>query len=276
MSRRSKNNLPRSSLSTPTATTSHVNYRYLSPTEKDQRLRGLHSQYRCSAKKARRLEEKIKALIEVNGEVVHEEMNSDLMQIMHDCCEKVTNEHQEGSLPRVFWEQQLKAASCADKRQMRWHPVIVKWCLYLRHQSRSAYETLRSSGCLSLPSQHTLRDYTHYVSATIEFSDEVDKQLMSIADMSNLQEYQKAVAVIMDEMHIREGLVYNKHSGALVGFTDLGDVNNLLSNFDRSLSEETRGPPLSKTMLVFMVRGLLATKLQFPYAQFATTAISGD
>ena len=93
--------------------------------------------------------------------------------------------------------------------------------------------------------------------------------------MSNLQEYQKAVVVVMDEMHIREGLVYDKHSGALVGFTDLGDVNNLLANFDHSLSEEPHAPRLSKTMLVFMVRGLF-TKLQFPYAQFAATTISGD
>ena len=152
---------------------------------------------------------------------------------------------------------------------------MVKWCLYLRHQSRSAYETLRSSGCLSLPSQRTLRDYTHYTSTTIGFSDEVDKQLIATAGMSNLQEYQKAVVVVMDEMHIREGLVYDKHSGALVGFTDLGDVNNLLTNFDRSLSEETHGPQLSKTMLVFMVQGLF-TKLQFLYAQFAAMAISGD
>ena len=275
MSRHTKKELPQSSISTPAATTSHVNYRYLSTPEKDQRLRGLHTQYRCSAKKAKRLEEKIKAMIEDNGEVVDEEMNSDLKQIMHDCSEKVTNEHPEGSLPRVFWEQQLKAASCADKRQMRWHPVIVKWCLYLRHQSRSAYETLRSSGCISLPSQRTLRDYTHYNSTTIGFSDEVDKHLIATADMSNLQEYQKAVVVVMDEMHIREGLVYDKHSGALVGFTDLGDVNNLLANFDHSLSEEPHAPRLSKTMLVFMVRGLF-TKLQFPYAQFAATTISGD
>ena len=53
--------------------------------------------------------------------------------------------------------------------------------------------------------------------------------------MSNLQEYQKALVVVMDEMHIREGLVYDKHSGALVGFTDVGDVNNLLANFDHCL-----------------------------------------
>lgn len=64
--------LPQSAISTPTATTSHVNYRYLSTPEKDQRLHGLHSQYHCSAKKAKRLEEKIKAIIEDNGEVVDE------------------------------------------------------------------------------------------------------------------------------------------------------------------------------------------------------------
>ena len=150
VSRRSKDDSPRSSLSTPAATTSHVNYRYLSPTEKDQRLRGLHSQYRCSAKRARRLEEKIKALI--YGEVFDEGMNSYLTQIMHDCNEKVTNENPEGSLPRIFWEQQLKAASCADKQQICWHPVS--------GACRSAYETLRSYGCLSLPSQRTLRDIT--------------------------------------------------------------------------------------------------------------------
>ena len=126
---------------------------------------------------------------------------------------------------------------------------MVKWCLYLRHQSRSVYKTLRSSGCLSLPSQRTLRDYTHYTSTTIWFSDEVDKQLIATADMPDLQEYQKAVGVVLDEMHIRERLVYDEHSGALAGFTDLGDVNNILSDFDRSLSEETQTPQLSKKCL---------------------------
>ena len=94
---------------------------------------------------------------------------------------------------------------------------------------------MRSSGCISLPSQRTLRDYTHYNSTTIGSSDEVYKHLIATADMSNLQEYQKALVVVMDEMHIREGLVYDKHSGALVGFTDVGDVNNLLANFDHCL-----------------------------------------
>ena len=63
-------------------------------------------------------------------------------------------------------------------------------------------------------------------------------------------------------------MVYNKHSGTLVGFTDLRDVNDLLSNCDRSLS---RGPSMEKNH--GRCRGAkLTTKLQYLYAQFATTA----
>lgn len=55
---------------------------------------------------------------------------------------------------------------------------LYRWCLYLRHLSGKAYETLRQSGVLKLPSQRTLRDYTHYIPATTGFSAEVDKMLM--------------------------------------------------------------------------------------------------
>ena len=38
---------------------------------------------------------------------------------------------------------------------------LCRWCLYLRHLSSSAYELLRDSGVVKLPSQRTLRDCTH-------------------------------------------------------------------------------------------------------------------
>ena len=85
----------------------------------------------------------------------------------------------------------------------------------------------------------------------IGFSDEVDKQFMEIADISSLSEYQKCVIIILDEMHIKEGLVYDKHSGALVGFTDLGNINNLLTDLERSLASGSGvpTPALSKLCL---------------------------
>ena len=42
--------------------------------------------------------------------------------------------------------------------------------LYLRHQSKGTYETLRQFECITLPSQCTLHDYTHYFKAVSGFS----------------------------------------------------------------------------------------------------------
>ena len=53
---------------------------------------------------------------------------------------------------------------------MRWDPLMIRWCLYLRHLSSGAYEMLRSSGVLHLPSQRTLRDYKYYTTAKAGFS----------------------------------------------------------------------------------------------------------
>ncbi|KAL5484343.1 hypothetical protein EMCRGX_G020817 [Ephydatia muelleri] len=62
----------------------------------------------------------------------------------------------------------------------------------------------------------------------------------------------------------------------MVGFTNLGSINDHLADFERSL---TRGHEsnlsLAKTMVVFMVRGLF-TSLQFPYVHFACTNLCGD
>ena len=103
---------------------------------------------------------------------------------------------------------------------MRWHPLFIKWCIYLRHLSGSAYDFLRETGCVALPSKRTLRDYTYYISAGIGFSDDVDKQLMSVADLR--EERNRNVLVVLDEVHIKEGLVYDKHQGSLIGFSNFG------------------------------------------------------
>ena len=76
----------------------------------------------------------------------------------------------------------------------------------------------------------------------------------------------KYVSLLIDEMHIHEDLVSEKHSGELIGFTNLGDINNHLADLEQSISS-LLSPKFAKTMLVFMVRGLLS-KLQFAYVQF--------
>ena len=72
---------------------------------------------------------------------------------------------------------------------------------------------LRESGVITLPSQRTLRDYTYYTKAITGFSTDVDAQLMRAANPTICKKWEKHVAILMDEMHIKEDLVYDKHTG---------------------------------------------------------------
>lgn len=258
---------------------SHVNFRYLMDDEKKERMKKQHSQLRKMKLQLDRLKEKLEKLTENNGVNVDQGLHDDLCSIIHDKQGNISK-LPEDSFKRVFWEQQSRAAlkvaksSKKDCRGMRWHPLMIRWCLYLRHQSQKAYENVRE--VLTLPSQRTLRDYTHYCKASPGFSTDVDEQLAHAAAMDTLEEWQKCVILLLDEMHIKENLVYEKHSGSLIGFTNLGDVNNHLLSFEREVDHMSLdNMPLAKSMMTFMVRGLF-TSLQFPYAQFPCANISGE
>ena len=68
------------------------------------------------------------------------------------------------------------------------------------------------------------------------------------------------MAIIFDDMYIKEDLVYNKHTNALIGFANLCDTNTHLLAFQKSLqapvTHSIKVEELAKTMMVFMVRGL--------------------
>ena len=109
-----------------------------------------------------------------------------------------------------------------------------------------------------------MRDYTHYIPAKVGFSPEVDKQLIDMIDFT--QEANTYVSMVIDEVHIKEDLVYDKHEGLLIGFANLGDISNHLLSFERSLADEPEQmPAIASSMLVIMMRGL-TSKLNFPYA----------
>ena len=91
------------------------------------------------------------------------------------------------------------------------------FCIKLFHnRSSSAYETLRSSGIIQLPSQRTLRDYIHYVEASSGFSADVDTMLMKAAKVDSCPDRNKCVIMLLDEMHLQEDLVLDKHTGAMI------------------------------------------------------------
>ena len=254
----------------------YTNYRYLSTPEKVSRLSDLQHQKRLAKLKIDRLLKKLDLITIKESVCIDDETSDDLKHIMSEQENEVLTKFPEGTFQRVFWEQQKKISATPDKRGFRWHPLMIKWCLYLRHLSGKAYETIRDSGCIYLPSQRTLRDYSHCIRAHAGYSSDVDLQLIRAANILSCPEWHKFVILLIDEMYIREDLVYNKHSGRLIGFTDLGSINNHLSAFERSINEgEVIAKPLAKSMLAIMVKGLF-TPLKFPYVQFPCVNISGD
>ena len=121
--------------------------------------------------------------------------------------------------------------------------------VHLRHLSGSAYELLCNTGCLKLPSQRTLRDYTYL---TFGYSSEIDAQLMKA-------QYVRCIGLIIDDVYIKEDLVLDKSTEELIGFRNLGETKNQLLHCNESrLDSDEQRDEIAKTMFVIMVRGLLS------------------
>ena len=128
---------------------------------------------------------------------------------------------------------------------------------------------------LTLPSDRTLRDYKHSSTSKVGFSHELDLELFEVVAKLRPQQLAKYVGLTLDEMHVKEGLFFDKHTGKLIGYSDLGEVNNLLSDYEQKLTTSQGNPrPIGKCMLMFMVRGLF-TNLKFPYVQFSANSTKG-
>lgn len=82
------------------------------------------------------------------------------------------------------------------------------------------------------------------------------------------------VGVLFDEIKIKEDLVYDKHTGELIGYCNLDSIGNQLMNLE-SLVKDNKKNELAKYMLVVMVRSITSS-LKFPLAGFATNSITAD
>ena len=81
---------------------------------------------------------------------------------------------------------------------------------------------------------------------------------MDVYIRSVFQNPVKYVILLLDEMHIKESLVYDKHTGDLIGFTDLGEINSHLLALQQSLTDSKSFSSIASTVMTFMVRGLFS------------------
>ena len=254
-----------------TASTSHTNLRYLNTPDKRQRYRKLKVRSDTAERKVKKMMER---LTEKDGVELEGDVHKDMQTIMNEMTSTIRREHSKGSFRRIFWDEQLKALQTKDPRQIRWHPALIKWCLHLKFKSSSAYHALRSTGVLTLPSERTLFDYSHWIKGEVGFQQKVNDQLLEEADLT--EEKNKYVVLAFDEMKIREDLVFDKYSCSLIGFVNLGDVTNALDDFEHQCkSENESNNNVATHMLTFMVRGIFSD-LNFPYAHFPSEGATAD
>jgi len=101
---------------------------------------------------------------------------------------------------------------------------------------------------LTLPSECTLRDYTHILNFDVITSPAIIQQLKEDMDYEKCTPTQKKFRLLIDEMKLKSWLVFRKTSGQLVGFVDLGSFEQLAS----SMEDDMTSPicKLAKQMMV--------------------------
>ena len=204
--------------------------------------------------------------ISSEGITLDETISKDLKEVIDS---KPDLPFAENSTQKLFWEQQIQATNVSNPRQIRWHPSIIKLCLNLNMTSTKAYNSLSKSGILKLQSPRTLQDYTHYIKVKPGLQMEVLDQMKDQATGKGLfegPEYKRYIVLLLDKMKIKHDLVFDKHTGEIIGLANLGAINEELKNTDLLISGNT----MATHMMATMVKAV-CSDFKFQLSHYATT-----
>ena len=162
----------------------------------------------------------------------------------------------------ILLKDQAKALN-VPARQMRWHPLVIKWCLRIYAKSHSTYEDLRDSGFLKLPTGRTLSDYKNYCTSKSGWQTSVLQAMRDNFKDQGFSVTGKFGGLFLDEVKIKEGLVFDPSTWELVGFVDL-------DSSDSSIQKN-----LATHILQFYYKSIFSS-FQFPCAYFLTQGISAQ
>ena len=127
---------------------------------------------------------------------------------------------------RLFWEQQQKYLQ-SSPNNVKYHPMIIRYCLSLASKSAAAYDDIRynektRTGFVILTSSRRLRDYKNYIRPQRGFNKDIVNELLE--KIKHFSDNENFFVMLMDEMKIQENLVWGKHTGDLNDYVDFGDT----------------------------------------------------
>lgn len=103
----------------------------------------------------------------------------------------------------LFWQQQKKLLT-RSSTGVRYHPMVIPYCLSLATKSPACYEELCKSKILVLPSQRTLKDYRNCIRPKARFQEEVIEELKDLTN--SYFDVQRYIVLLFDEMKIMSNL----------------------------------------------------------------------
>ncbi|XP_072042699.1 uncharacterized protein [Amphiura filiformis] len=252
-----------------TTASSHVNHSNMNSDELKEKLVNVHNENRSLRRRNETLQKQMSHLVKAESVDLTGKDATEIQHIVNQHSQELDELLPQDSPQRLLWESQkaaIQLASTTSTRNMRWHPAIIRWCIALHSKSPAAYKAIRDSRFIILPHQNTLSDYIHYTNLQAGFHGDYILRLATDFNIMERADHEKHVSIAFDEIKIKSGLAYCAHSGKIVGFTEIGTLNEEFKTFERRCKGETT-PPLATHMLVLMVRGI-TSGLQKPLSFF--------
>ena len=107
-------------------------------------------------------------------------LHKDLRCILSEALEQAKDKRKISPFMELFFKQQMDYLT-EHPNKVKYHPMIIKFCLGLQATSPAAYDQLRlnidGNGVRVLPSQGTLRDYRHYITPQWGFNNGIVSEL---------------------------------------------------------------------------------------------------
>ncbi|KAK3932931.1 S-methyl-5'-thioadenosine phosphorylase [Frankliniella fusca] len=157
----------------------------------------------------------------------------------------------------VFLQQQVKASQKKNMVGMRWHPTMIRLALAIHLTSPAAYELMRDTGMIKLPSSRTLFDYSH-VKPVQEGIDQYVLDSVGERVAKFKKKHQRYHVLMADEMHISQNLIFQKHTGKMIGYTSLDTLDSEVKVFEEYLENPDKEvePRIASKVLVYMIKGV--------------------
>ena len=227
-----------------------------------KRLKLVMQQERLKCKQLEVEISKMKTEIEKASKPTEKNLSEDLYKIF-------SNADNRKLLPlwNYFGRNKQKYINCSSSSSIKYHPMIIKYCLAIASKSSAGYKELqydsnKGTGVLFLPSPRTLRDYKNQTRKRIE---SLCSEINSWEDKI-IHGNWKIYSARFWWHESAENLVWDKTTGELIGFLDLGDT-------DLNYATLQSAQQLATHILVFMVKSI-ANPLSYSFATFATNTLT--